>query len=825
MKRRILSLFMATILLLLTISVGFYANAEDESCFVESFETGYTNGQVLAQSPDVNYNSTDTAELWTEDLYKTSSKDGKFFIDSKWSRWGNATITNSQAHTGSFSVKMSPNDRFIGYKLEDLTPNTDCTVDFYAMTLGTTDNTSSTISDIIVTDANKSCIVKNSDNKLIHISEKTGALAATSGANTDCKGTWKNFSIEFNSKESTDVIIWIYPIGANTQLYIDDFSISRAPKKFKASSNNVGLGTVTPNDFIECCEGQSVTVTANPYPNVNFIGWYIGDELVSKEGEFTFNYEDKYQGLTAVFEAIPNAIANGHFENYENGQVLASYNNNSNPKFNNTPPWSVDTTYRAYDTNLKLTVTDSLAHSGEKSLLANMPYRYTGLDIEGLKPNTQYTISFWAHITGSEPTSSGMDKNPHSVSNAFILPKGKAAVVETVNSSGKVSYKLESSNEYLASIPKAVECLDRWEKIELPFTTTDVTDITLWLTFSGYSANLYMDDFEIYKTTEITVKAERGGDVTTNYTPKNAPIGKTFTATAIPYEGNSFIGWYDSNHKLISTSAEYSFTISNPVSLTALFDGKNMPEEDFLAKNGYDGTFENGTVDGWYFYDPVDTVAWCRANKTTDEAYEGNSSLAVNSRYRVAVLPLKNLYAHTNYTLSFYVKFAATDERAVIPYFAVLPYNAQTPDSSGRVFDIEDTLTPSAEWQKVELSFNSESCTNMNFVLHFKTDSVYQKDFLFIDNLTLTYKEYTGPDRNISFIAGNINGDNNVNLLDLVTLAQYVAEWENVNLDTKALDVNGDSLVNLEDVIYFSRYLAGWKDTILSYAPYMSPSN
>lgn len=791
------------------------------------FETGYTNNQVLAQSPDVAYNVTDTEGLWTEDLFKSSSKDGnnKFFIDSQWSRWGKATITNSQAHTGSFSLKMSPNARFIGYRLENLTKNTNYTVGFYAMTTGTTDNITSTVGDIIVTDANKSCVIKNSSNQLLYTSEETGALAKTSGLGTDCKDAWKKFSIEFNSKESTDVIVWICPIGAGTQLYVDNYSIKRAPKKFKAASNNVGLGTVTPNDFIECRDGQSVTVTATPYPNAYFIGWYIGDELISKDADFTFNYEDKYQGLTAVFEVVPGIITNGHFENYENGQVLASYNNNSDPKFNNTPPWSVATTNRT--DCLEITVTDSLAHWGKKSLLANIPYRYIGLDVEGLKPNTKYTLSFWAHITGSESTSSGIGQNSHSVSNAFILPKGKAAVVETVDSSGSISYKLVSSNEYLASIPHAVECLDRWKKIELPFTTTNVTDITLWLTFSGYQTMLYMDDFEICETTEVMVKAERGGSVTTNYTTKNAPIGKTFTATAIPYEGNSFIGWYDSKRKLVSASSEYSFTISNPISLIALFDGENMPEEEFLAKNGYDGTFENGTVEGWYFYDPNYTVTWCTANKTTAEAYEGNSSLAVNSRYRVAVLPLEKLYAHTNYTLSFYVKFPASDDKAEIPYIAVLPYNAQTPNSSGRVFDIEDTLTPSAEWQRVELSFNSESCTNMNFVLHFKTDSTSQSDFLFIDNLTLTCKEYTGPDRNISFIAGNINGDNNnnVNLLDLVTLAQYVAKWENVNPDTKALDVNGDSLVNLDDVVYFSRYLAGWKDTILSYAPYFSHSN
>ena len=792
-----------------------------------SFETDYTNGQTLAQQDNnLNYNSTDTEGLWTEDLFKSTSKDGnnKFFIDSQWSKFGKAIATTAQAHTGAFSLKMSPNARFIGYKFEKLTKNTDYTVSFYAMTLGTTDNTSSTVGEIIVTDADKSCIVKNSDNKLLNITEETGALAKTSGSGINFKGAWKNFSIEFNSKESTDVIVWICPMGAGTQLYLDNYSIKRAPKKFKPVSNNIRLGTVTPDDFIECRDGQSVTVTAKPYPNVNFIGWYVGDELISEELNLTFKYEDKYQGLTAVFEAIPGIITKDHFENYENGQILASYNNNSTPKFNSTPPWSVDTAYRT-DIALKLTVTNALAYSGEKSLLANIPYRYTGLDIEGLKPHTEYTVSFYAHITGETPSSSYRDQTPYIISDAFILPKGKA-VIETINSNGNVSYKGISSNEYLASIPKSVECLNEWKKIEIPFTTTNLTDITLWLTFGGYKAQLYMDDFQIFEAVKVTVKAERGGKVTTNYDSENVPVGKFFTATAIPYEGSTFMGWYDEKGVLISTALEYSFTVTEEAFVSARFDGKNMPEEDLLAQRGYDGTFESGTVNGWYFYDPDYTVAWCYARKTSNQAYEGDYSLAINSRYRVTVLPLENLYAHTNYTLSFYVKFSASDAKAEIPYVAVLPHNVLTPESSEKVFDIDDTLAPSDEWQKVELSFNSESCTSMNFVLQFKTDSTSQSDYLFIDNLTLTCKEYTGPDHNIRFTPGNINGDgnNSVNLLDLVTLARYVAGWENLAADTKALDVNADSLVNLEDVTYLSRYLAGWKNIVLSQAPYLPSS-
>ena len=59
-------------------------------------------------------------------------------------------------------------------------------------------------------------------------------------------------------------------------------------------------------------------------------------------------------------------------------------------------------------------------------------------------------------------------------------------------------------------------------------------------------------------------------------------------------------------------------------------------------------------------------------------------------------------------------------------------------------------------------------------------------------------------------IPGDVNGDGDVNLKDLVALAQYVADWEDLEVDKNALDVNGDGEVDLNDVNHLARYLAGW---------------
>ena len=72
----------------------------------------------------------------------------------------------------------------------------------------------------------------------------------------------------------------------------------------------------------------------------------------------------------------------------------------------------------------------------------------------------------------------------------------------------------------------------------------------------------------------------------------------------------------------------------------------------------------------------------------------------------------------------------------------------------------------------------------------------------------------------VEFTPGDVNGDDDVNLKDLVSLAQNVANWDNA-VDSYALDVNDDGVVDLNDVNHLARYLAGWPDAELSKNPYL----
>ena len=57
----------------------------------------------------------------------------------------------------------------------------------------------------------------------------------------------------------------------------------------------------------------------------------------------------------------------------------------------------------------------------KKAAKLDIPYRHAGLDINGLTPNTQYLVSFWAYITGEEPRpGTNDDQNGKNLSNAIV---------------------------------------------------------------------------------------------------------------------------------------------------------------------------------------------------------------------------------------------------------------------------------------------------------------------------------------------------------------------------------------------------------------------
>lgn len=74
-----------------------------------------------------------------------------------------------------------------------------------------------------------------------------------------------------------------------------------------------------------------------------------------------------------------------------------------------------------------------------------------------------------------------------------------------------------------------------------------------------------------------------------------------------------------------------------------------------------------------------------------------------------------------------------------------------------------------------------------------------------------------------SFLSGDIDSSGNVDLTDVVALAQYVVGWE-IECCIAALDPNGDTYCDLEDVVHLARYIAEWQIGELSSDVYV-PEN
>jgi len=60
------------------------------------------------------------------------------------------------------------------------------------------------------------------------------------------------------------------------------------------------------------------------------------------------------------------------------------------------------------------------------------------------------------------------------------------------------------------------------------------------------------------------------------------------------------------------------------------------------------------------------------------------------------------------------------------------------------------------------------------------------------------------------FIYGDLNGDGEIDLADLMLLRRHLAGWENLGIDMRATDVNADGDIDLADLMLLRRKLAGW---------------
>ena len=699
----------------------------------------YIDGSYEDSAPGKVANApVDKVADWTDGAFKNTSTDGITFVDAHFDgTWRSAEVSTAQAHTGKQSLKFGGLYGSVGRKITGLAKNTDYTVSFYAKVILGSASTAN-VSNLYITDADHSFVKFNeAGTNLTYKDTGDAGVIYKGNGSYNCIDEWKKISVDFNSGNNTDVIVWMELLSSGATLYLDNFAVSRVPVAFKPAANNANLGFASPAEGIVCMDGDEVTFTATPLEGNIFEGWYVGSRKVSDDLEFTFTYNSSYAGLTAHFRAGETAVVNASLETgYKGGQLLAQANHTkhikaadsdwTNQSFLTTTHdgagiYYFDSMHGGTFRNAKATT--NYAHTGKFSIALNGLYGYLGRKFTGLKENTDYTISFYGMVRDNSSASFG---------NLIITKANETCFTDDGN--------VKSGAEVIAKNETKYGSFETWSKATISFNSGDNTEIMLWI----YHDNLgliYLDDFAIYEPVSAIVSAGLGGTVSSSFAGTTVPTNSSVTVTAEPLEGNTFAGWFDASGNKVSDNAKYTFVAAQAFALTAKFEGYNMPPRDLTAtlQSGIDGTFENGatnaTVGGWYASDPQDTSGWCTYKVSNMMAYEGTKSLQVFARYRNSILPITGLLPNTDYRMSFYINLPKDETGAEINSLGIIGANEEHLGSASNILVQRKSIKSASGWNRIDLYFNSGDNSSVNFILRYICEM--NNDYLFMDNITI----------------------------------------------------------------------------------------
>ncbi len=766
-----------------------------------------TAGTVAKHSTSVG------AANWTDGSFLASTKDNIHYVDDAEGglNWRNASVSTDKAHTGSKSLKLFGSNAAAGRKITGLNPNSKYVASVYAFIEYTGTGTNPKLNKAIVTNTDKSMFKKPGSSPVAKEASDDGVLGYTNIVSLDANGKWQKIEVEFITGNFTEVILWTYVSnGTNNMvyLYLDNYALKQVPLTFKAQSNVTAFGTVTPTEEMEVNAGQQITALATPTTIYNeFEGWYAGDTLVSESAKFTFSYIPDYAVLTAKFKSYGGELENHSMEEYTDGQELATFEAISadNVVSTSTAPWRLDSIYKSdangldtgYNKNI-LKVTTAKAHTGDKSVVHNIPYRYIGYDLKNLKTNTDYVFSFFAYITGKD------DGYAKQVNKLYAVPTSKNLFAKDLNGKYKVNETVA-----LAKASDSVECFNKWEKAEIEFNTKGNTEVTIWISYEGAGANLYIDDLCIYEPVKASFSAGLGGEVKANIESGNIAPGTNVTLTATALEGNTFIGWFDTTGKILSTNAVYNFIATENFNYNAKFEGSNKPAVDVFASQGLDGTFESynkGTkVSDWSAAHTFDSSVWCTFEVSDTMAYEGTKSLEVNARMRSSKFVIDGLSPNTDYKLSFYVNAPDSDSAFSLNNFFICDAAATLVDDITTIFASADKIEGGSGWNRVDLHFSTGLNTEVALMFSYTSNEISSPEScVYFDNFCLY--AYDAKDEVVN---GDADGTGEIDMEDVAVLSRYLAGWE-VDCNESALDVSGDGAVNLFDLVLLSQFVAGW---------------
>lgn len=337
-------------------------------------------------------------------------------------------------------------------------------------------------------------------------------------------------------------------------------------------------------------KNTSVTVVANDPVDQTFLGWlgwYNGDELLSKNREYTFVVEDSIT-LTAKF-----AIAEQGFA-YE---VL-------NPETDPDGKFAVYTDEEVNGTTAPLSEnTWGNVPEGRKTFFKEIQYRYgytIAVDAEGYIVYASYGLNngygspadgFYSRVGGegkNNPIFYVADNwapwpDPNFGSFDWVVPEGGFVVTGLATHPTMVNLikhltgatSVPTNNNALFETQTADGSLDKWH-----LSLTEIGNIRV-------QDRTNLQDEPNYVTAPVVVT---GGTVN-GETTANLEVNSMVTVVADTQEGTFFAGWYNEYDEHVSSDVSYTFKLSaSGATLTAKFVNEIEPAVELTVN------VENATI-------------------------------------------------------------------------------------------------------------------------------------------------------------------------------------------------------------------------------------
>ena len=362
--------------------------------------------------------------------------------------------------------------------------------------------------------------------------------------------------------------------------------------------------------YNEKLNGETVTFSAVAYRGNTFKGWYdkeSGKLLSTKE---TFDYAiTKNTELVAQFN-VSNAFVDSGFENSTGNDSAFSKSAAVSAAFSNTGKNSVN-----------------LYAPGEA-------IRYSALSVDS---NATYHFSFmWRG--GSATVKPEYVRIYNAATNALLA----------------------ENTDFSASADKL------WQKAFVNFATNDATSVIFEIKYAEAGASIYLDDIALFNTANakfsINVSLQKEGDVFPGFlaspATQQAAYGENVTVSAVGYEKNEFLGWFEDGKK-VSTDLDYTFQANSYTDLTAKFTVKNIFPDSGAENTEKDVSLSHGKYTDW-FVSESNYRDWNFDVVASDSLTAHTGKAIFNATHRTTTYgtTLKGLKEKTNYIFSFWWNFS-----------------------------------------------------------------------------------------------------------------------------------------------------------------------